>query len=117
MEQEELLWFQKSRVKWYKAGEKNTKFFYLSTICRRRRNKISMLKNDDGDWVLDQTVLKSMVKEYYARLFTEDTSLELAKLVVDCPRLPEDQIPLLDASISMSEVKRALFQMKPCQLN
>jgi hypothetical protein len=36
--QEEILWRQKSRVQWLKAGEKNTKFFHKSTIAHRNHN-------------------------------------------------------------------------------
>lgn len=36
--QEELLWRQKSRVDWIRAGNKNTRFFHTSMLTRRRRN-------------------------------------------------------------------------------
>lgn len=42
---EELYWCQRSRVNWLKAGDKNTRFFHLSTIQRRQRNRILRLKN------------------------------------------------------------------------
>lgn len=47
--QEELLWRHKSRVEWLKAGDKNTMFFHLSTVIRRRRNKVEELLNEHGD--------------------------------------------------------------------
>lgn len=48
LEQEELIWLQKSREKWVVYGDRNTKFFHMSTIIRRRRNKVDMLKNSEN---------------------------------------------------------------------
>ncbi|CAL5382784.1 unnamed protein product [Camellia sinensis] len=67
--QEELLWFQKSRSNWITQGERNTKFFHLSTIIRRRKSKIDVLKNNDGVWVDNSTELKALVNEYFKNLF------------------------------------------------
>ena len=39
--QEEILWKQKSRIKWLKEGEINTKLFHRSTIQRRMHNRIA----------------------------------------------------------------------------
>ena len=46
--QEEILWFQKSREKWVRFGDKNTKFFHIQTIVRRKRNKVHGLFLEDG---------------------------------------------------------------------
>ncbi|CAL2226100.1 unnamed protein product [Prunus armeniaca] len=45
LDQEELFWLQKSRNTWLKEGDRNTKFFHLSTIIHRRRNKLEGLTN------------------------------------------------------------------------
>ncbi|KAL5719042.1 hypothetical protein ACHQM5_011876 [Ranunculus cassubicifolius] len=37
---EEIFWKQKSRDKWIDVGERNTKFFHATTLCRRKRNRI-----------------------------------------------------------------------------
>ncbi|XP_039035459.1 uncharacterized protein LOC120171922 [Hibiscus syriacus] len=39
LNQEEILWFQKARLDWMLKGERNTKFFHLTTMVRRRYNK------------------------------------------------------------------------------
>ncbi|XP_074271496.1 uncharacterized protein LOC141595430 [Silene latifolia] len=48
--QEELLWYQKSRVDLIKDGDRNTSYFHNSTLVRRWRNRITTLKNGEGAW-------------------------------------------------------------------
>lgn len=42
------MWFQRSRTKCLVDGDRNTKYYPLKTINGRRRNRISMLNNDEG---------------------------------------------------------------------
>nr|KYP36272.1 hypothetical protein KK1_042629 [Cajanus cajan] len=53
LKREEILWFQKSRCKWLKLGDKNTRYFHGATIVRRRKNRILKLKNDNDEWVTE----------------------------------------------------------------
>lgn len=43
LQQEELMWFQRSRSKWLTDGDCNTKYYHLKAINRRRQNRIVML--------------------------------------------------------------------------
>lgn len=70
--QEEMLWIQKSRVEWIKEGDMNTKFFHLSTLIRRRQNRIDSLLNSEGQWVTDKEGLKCLAVEFYKSLFTAE---------------------------------------------
>ncbi|XP_074290582.1 uncharacterized protein LOC141617299 [Silene latifolia] len=73
LEREELLWYQKSRVEFIRDGDRNTSYFQVSTLVRRWRNRINLLKNDEGVWVEDRDEIKSMVVDFYKRLYTDDT--------------------------------------------
>ncbi|XP_010666466.1 uncharacterized protein LOC104883619 [Beta vulgaris subsp. vulgaris] len=64
--QEELLWYQKSRVEWIRDGDRNTTFFHLSTIARRWCNRISAIKDSrDGTWLHDKEAIKNNVVAYF----------------------------------------------------
>lgn len=63
--QKELLWFQKSRVKWLLDGDRNTTYFQLSNISRKWHNKISAIRASlDGEWLHDKES-----ERYYCKLF------------------------------------------------
>ena len=44
---EEMLWRQRSRSVWLKEGDKNSRFFHLSTMKHRVANIISQIKKGD----------------------------------------------------------------------
>ncbi|KAK9741349.1 hypothetical protein RND81_03G099000 [Saponaria officinalis] len=63
LDEEEILWYHKSRVEFLRDGDRNTS----------GRNKINALKNDQGVWVDNKAEVKQLVVEYYKRLYTDDT--------------------------------------------
>lgn len=84
LKQEEMNWYQKSREKLLAAGDRNTIFFHTSTIIRRRRNRIEMLKADGGRWVTDAKELELMTVNYYKRLYSlEDVNPVLTPLPLE----------------------------------
>lgn len=67
---EESLIRQKSRVKWLKEGDLNTKFFYSTLKQRRRNNKIRCLEID-GIRCEEESVLKLYITDFYKNLFNQ----------------------------------------------
>ncbi|KAL5859327.1 hypothetical protein ACOSQ4_000623 [Xanthoceras sorbifolium] len=102
--QEEVFWKQKSRNQWLKEGDRNTKFFHLSTLIRRRRNKIEGLLNKDGIWVTEKKDLQKVVINYFRDLFVGNNMRgsydELPRLF---PRLTEEEIGSLQAETGEEE--------------
>lgn len=46
----------------------NTNFYHRSTVIRRNRGRIQMLKIE-GEWTTDPTILANHVTEHFNRLF------------------------------------------------
>ena len=65
LEQEHLLWFQKSRSRFLIDGDRNTKFFHISTLVRRQGNQVMALKDNNGVWVGDQRTLAEMASNFF----------------------------------------------------
>ena len=57
----ELMWRQKSCELWLKDGDRNTKFFHISTIVRRRRNSIDAIRGDDSEWIVKVLEIREFV--------------------------------------------------------
>ncbi|KAJ1407196.1 Endonuclease/exonuclease/phosphatase superfamily [Sesbania bispinosa] len=75
--QEEIYWGQCSKVKWLNWGDRNSKFFHSSTIQRRSRNRLSRLRDANGEWVEGHQNISKLVLEHYSGLFTSEDVLSL----------------------------------------
>jgi hypothetical protein len=114
LKQEEAVWFQKSRSQWIKDGDRNTRYYHVKTINRRRRNRIIMLKNDQNDWVEDDANLKEMVNNYYKNLFARsESNIQWQQTRYSYPHIHDADYDNLKATINHLEVKSALFDMSP----
>ena len=67
---EEIYWKQRSRVKWLKEGDRNTKFFHEKASARRRKNKIWGVEDNNGKWLKDQDDINREFSEFFQDLFT-----------------------------------------------
>ncbi|XP_072065876.1 uncharacterized protein [Arachis hypogaea] len=110
--QEELMWYQKSREKWIRCGDQNTKFFHLQTIIRRKRNKIHGLFLEDGTWSSEATVLESETNSFFQTLFSTREAVNLDAMgEFPCPSLSREACQKLVEPVALEEVKRAVFDM------
>lgn len=69
LKKEELMWFQRSKTKWITDGDHNTKYYHLKTVHRRRKNKIVMLKNNEGKWIEEEDQVRQLFIEHYEKFF------------------------------------------------
>jgi hypothetical protein len=114
LKKEELMWFKRSRAQWLNDGDRNTRYYHVKTVNRRRRNNIVMLRDTSGNWTDNAAQLQGMVNDFYKHLFAlEHTSNDWADSVVSYPRLEDAELLELEADIKFEEVRRAVFSMKP----
>uniref|UniRef100_A0A2N9EM59 Reverse transcriptase domain-containing protein n=1 Tax=Fagus sylvatica TaxID=28930 RepID=A0A2N9EM59_FAGSY len=112
--QEEIYWRQRSRISWMKDGDRNTKFFHECASQRKRKNEISRLRNQYGDWVLDKTEMEGMVNNYFNNLFTSSNPVGIPNVVSLVDRVVSDDMnQRLVRDFDAEEVRRALFQIHP----
>lgn len=100
------MWFQRSKAKWLAYGDRNTKYYHLRTLTRRRKNKIIMLKDEKGQWVKNGEQLKRMVNEYYKKLFTiSDSWNTWRQTQMNCPSMDLIVIQNINNQVNNEEIK------------
>ncbi|KAL6201844.1 hypothetical protein ACLB2K_025556 [Fragaria x ananassa] len=109
---EERYWHQKSRVKWLKSGDSNTRFFHLSTIQRRLRNRILKIQNEQGQWVCGEGLIHKEFESQFKAIFSSggyrDWGMALSGVT---PLVSREMNEELLVDITMDEVSEAVHQM------
>ena len=112
--QEEILWFQKSREKWIKDGERNTCFFHTSTLVKRSANFINCLKDTQGSLIWDVGQMKEMVRNFYVDLFQAKDKIDASGIIFKkFTALFDEAKDVLNRSFTAYEIRNALFDMDP----
>lgn len=62
---EEAFWKQKSRLKWLKEGNGNTKVFYVSVWQTQRKLHIHSISNIDGTLLDNEEYIKPAAVQYF----------------------------------------------------
>lgn len=68
--EEESFWQQKSRDKWVKLGDKNTRFFHASVKGSRARNEVDKLMDILGNLQSSEASKGEVAVQYFSNLFT-----------------------------------------------
>ncbi|XP_022032393.2 uncharacterized protein LOC110933481 [Helianthus annuus] len=89
---------QKSRVHWLKVGDQNSKYFHHSVKNRESRNKISSIKDLEGNEYSGDKVGDALVK-YFKGIMGKKANLS------------DQEAEQLVSTVSNEEVKDAMFQI------
>ena len=60
----------KSRLNYLTHGERNTAYYHTLVINRRKRNKITFLKDNMGNLISDESEVARYIKKWHADLYT-----------------------------------------------
>ncbi|PRQ26177.1 putative RNA-directed DNA polymerase [Rosa chinensis] len=105
-----MFWQQKARVKWLQEGDKNSKFFQLTTMVRRRRNKIEGLFDEQGKLCSDAETMRNIAAKYFEDLFayhrSDDSRFVIPYLF---PQLSRSETSWMQRDVTNVEVKTAVF--------
>ncbi|XP_074284000.1 uncharacterized protein LOC141608557 [Silene latifolia] len=115
LREEEMLWFQKSRMEAICDGDRNTRLFHLSTIIRRKHNRIESLQDGQGNWIWDPDEVKSMVVTYFHNAFAGPPVVCNFEGLTwgHFPQLTQEDYLKLNRKYTISDLQCALNQMSP----
>ncbi|XP_016199996.1 uncharacterized protein LOC107641004 [Arachis ipaensis] len=109
---EESYWREKSRVKWLKEGDQNTKFFHQKFQSRVRRNRIWRLVGRNNEIPSKLEDIAKVAEDYFCDIFTSSCSVDPNPYLEDLePKVTASMNRRLQRPVTMDEVKRATFSV------
>lgn len=113
LQQEELLWFQKSRSKWLFFGDRNTRYFHSITTIRHRKNTYDMLQDIEGNWIGEREKIEVMVTNYFQNLFSNDGPRDPMPISGAFPQLTEVDLRFLSKRITRKDIFNVVRHLNP----
>lgn len=115
---QEFYWHQRSCLKWALYGDNNTKFFHASAITRKRRNTITALKNDQGNWITNERRIRACFVSHFRKIYTKGSRVHVEvaygeALLNSLPQIPNAAHAYLVADPTDHEILMALMALGP----
>eukprot|EP00253_Pinus_taeda_P024774 PITA_24774 len=114
--QEEVLWWKKSRIKWLREGERNTKFFHQAMIKHRQRNRILSIKGKNGNRVVEKAEIEQVLIGHHKGILSEPQADQMRAIQEICLAIPhlvtEDQNKALMRAVTLEEIEETVKAMK-----
>lgn len=107
-----MYWHQHSLIKWLQLGDKNSRFFHLSTIHRRQRNQITKLKDAHGVWKTETKEIAGIIQDHFHSLYCSPPARDFDDIIglVDPLVTPEINCAFVKI-ITREEICLAAFQI------
>ncbi|XP_057444657.1 uncharacterized protein LOC130736903 [Lotus japonicus] len=114
LEQEEVVWCQRSRANWLHYGDKNTHFFHSKASQRRKRNSIEELKDERGRTMVEDKDIYRVLADYFMELFSSSAPTNIPAVTsLVAGRVTPHHLQLLAEPFTREDVEEALAQMHP----
>jgi hypothetical protein len=80
-DREEVMYRQRSRQDWLKAGDRNTKYFQNRASHRKRKNTIRFLNRENGSRCSTDDEMRDWARCFYSKLFCSEGVMDLDRIL------------------------------------
>ncbi|RVX09324.1 LINE-1 retrotransposable element ORF2 protein [Vitis vinifera] len=108
---EEVQWRQKSRVKWIKEGDCNSKFFHRVATGRRSRKFIKSLISERGETLNNIEDISEEIVNFFGNLYSKPVGESWRVEGIDWVPISGESGVWLDRPFTEEEVRMAVFQL------
>lgn len=112
--EEESFWSQRSKDKWLRCGDSNSKFFHESVKMSRGKNGVDVLEDKNGMEHRSEDSKGEIAETYVRELFSSSTPTEFERIFLGfTPKVTTQMNNELLAPVTDDEIREAVFSIKP----
>ena len=96
-------------------GDRNTAFYHVSTLVRRKRNKILAIKDSVGEWLYEEEAIKNVIWSGFNDVYSSSLSSASWSIPFNTlwqGKLADKEKVSISGAASVEEVKNALWSPK-----
>ena len=108
--EEEIKWKQRSRCRWLKEGDRNTKFFNSMATVRIRGNKINFL-SVNGNRLEDREGITNHIIDYFQNIYSKNSRVKPSVDNLQLSTITREAAISLEGEFLEEEVRSALFNL------
>ena len=113
LDSEATIWWQRSKVHWYRVEDWNIKFFH-AWASERRKNTIMGLWNDNGELCESKESITTTAISYFENIYSTSFPTGIDEITNVIPRrVTEEMNTELTKVFTRNEVTKALQQLHP----
>lgn len=111
--QEEKYWKSRSRQKWLRSGNRNSKFFHGFVKSNRARKRIEVLRDENGVLQKSDAAKGEVATAYFEKLFKSSNPVSFQEWFSGfSPKVTEEMNEALIGKVSAQEIREAIFSIK-----
>ena len=81
LQKEAVMWKQRSRVDWFREGDRNTSFFHAKASSSFQKNLIEGFLDLNDVWQEEEAEIKKVFMEYYSELFSSANPIDFDEIL------------------------------------
>ena len=97
-------------------GDRNTAFYHLLNLVRRKRNHILAINDSTGEWIGKENAIKDFFMKVFKAIYMTSLSSARFPKATDSqwqPRLMEEEKDSISRDVTEEEIKATLWPLKP----